>query len=101
MRAAAPGGGAPTAREEARLRREEARLRRAGARLTIVRHFRLLFQLGPAAAIHPAATLGSIADAARSAAGKSGKGGKYRISKKRAQPYDRTTASSSDGVNSA
>ena len=55
----------------------------------------------PAAAIHPHATLDSIADAARSAAGKSGKGGKYRIAKKRPQPYERTAASSSDDVTSA
>ena len=55
----------------------------------------------PAAAIHPRATLDSIAGAARYAAGTSGKSGKYRIAKKRSQPYGRAAASSSDDVTSA
>ena len=57
----------------------------------------------PAAAIHPRATLASIASAARYAAGTSGKtkSGKYRIAKKRSQPYGRAAASSSDDVTSA
>ena len=55
----------------------------------------------PAAAIHPRATLDSIAGAARYAAGTSGKSGKYRIPKKRSQPYGRTAASSADDVTSA